>query len=650
MFRIAGPIALLALVLVLALYLLVGDEEATGGAPSPAAVPSLHSDGGSSAALASARGRPAGDDQRVGDAPDPLPVELDPSSSFVGGQAAEQDEGFVLSGSVVLERHDGAIDRQGDGTVLLHVRFDEARRVVELPVNDGRFEATLEAELGLPVSVRASEGSFAGVLAIAASMDDQPVVIGGELILVMRVTRPLVLDVRDAESGLPLVDVDVARASGSRLHPGFAPVLLVEGESSPVDLRVSTSARTISSSGQLSLIVGARGYAWEGVDLDVAGGERLVELVPGGSLSVSITGMPERQALDLEVRAGAQRDLVLRTMTSGDRVRLVEGLKPGPVEVAIQRDNGFRMPVVFGSAQGTIRAGETTELSIQVDPSAGEVAERFEVTVVARVPAAWETDAMTLSAELVLSQVGGGADPTRRTPIGSEELAAGGRSLTFALGELTSGLWSLEFDPSGWCCDIVVDHSGVYPVELPARASVLVEVVDELTGAPVDELRVFWLAIEKTPSMRWSSGSAEDLDQPGNYRFDAPVGRVRIYASSPDRRRFGREFDLVAGEQSLRLSLPPSQGVRVRVMHGAEVATPMDPSWQPFLERDSEVVENERELAPRTGGEIRLMVDEPGTYTLVVPPLAGFAAVDPIELEIPLGEVIPFEVQVQKLP
>src|SRR5690606_21606355 len=110
-----------------------------------------------------------------------------------------------------------------------------------------------------------------------------PFLLADELDVVLRAPRRNVLRVIDAETGAPIRAVCVRKVYGSPgAHPGIETECAFPPGPSPVDFDARPA---LLSTGRLH--VGAEGYVWQMVKLDLeAGGERLVALERGADLVV----------------------------------------------------------------------------------------------------------------------------------------------------------------------------------------------------------------------------------------------------------------------------------------------------------------------------------------------------------------------------
>ena len=184
--------------------------------------------------------------------------------------------------------------------------------------------------------------------------------IEGELAIVLRAPRRNVLLVIDAESGAHLSLVCVMKSYFTTSdHPGADTTCTDSPTASPIDFETRPS---LLSSARLH--VGAAGYAWRNVQLDLAaGGERYVALERGADLTVIVPREELGQARWLRLY---MRDIALTPRDKIPASGVVEyrGLPAATVRVALESE----LQVVYvptraiAEAEVTLVAGSKTRL------------------------------------------------------------------------------------------------------------------------------------------------------------------------------------------------------------------------------------------------------------------------------------------------
>ncbi|WP_145069431.1 hypothetical protein [Engelhardtia mirabilis] len=565
-----------------------------------------------------------------------------------GATALAEPVGTALRGRVELELDDGSISTTATGRLDVNFWTGNRGQSSEVEVADGAFELPLGGDAAGADRIELRSGNFDELLAMAIEDQDYQLPADRELVFRLRLVQPFLLEVRDAATGVPLAGVDIAEGEEYRSHPGLRPRLIVQGAVSPVRVPQVDLPAWERAAGRSNWLVRADGYAWEPVGVDIAGAGRVVELVPGGEVVVDVTGMPAQERLYLAVYADTGAGFLTEELIRGDGRHRLSGLKAGSVSARVQRGEWFTSPRVFGSAQGQLVPGMPLQLEVIVDAAAGEEAPRFDFALQVDVPAAWARSELRVSGELIDSPSGEESDWDLTSSDG-DELNSGLRRFSFELEQELGGDWFLEFPSLGWRSGIVVDHSGLYSIHAPEPGTVLLEVVDELTGAAPEGVGVSWYSVYTGPSDGWSHESTEALDEPGQYRFVAPVGEIAISVFAADRGFDLEHFTVVPGEQRLEYRLPPRQGIRLRALHGEVVVNPTDWSWIPKLERlpddggDGDV----GGAGYMEGAALAMLVDEPGRFRVTIPDINGYKPVEPVEVQIALGEMVDVDIQVE---
>jgi hypothetical protein len=241
--------------------------------------------------------------------------------------------------------------RTGKLTILMWKRGGIGHnRTVD--VTDGAWSIRAPEALRL-VAKRAMVGEAPAI--VVPSTEKIPLSAHEPATVRVRLSRPTILRVVDAVTGLDLLDITLVLAEAfprdHLAHPG------VYGEE-------REERRSVSSPTEIALpgprerwqtyLVGSPGYAWQSVKLDRGlGGERRVLLSPGGGVDVKIAGpgLDRGPVLRLS-RADAKSRQPVAEVSAGkrDRIRL-DGLLDGWYRVAIELGKWFKNPRVLAETE-----------------------------------------------------------------------------------------------------------------------------------------------------------------------------------------------------------------------------------------------------------------------------------------------------------
>ncbi|QDU69492.1 hypothetical protein [Engelhardtia mirabilis] len=493
---------------------------------------------------------------------------------------SDSTEIAVLTGTVTLIRGDGSIDERPSGVVAVQMIETKGFRTYFPVVAGGQFELLVPTGWIAPAELRFVDAKLEDSAVRAVGTEARRFPDDGRVRLVYRAPVAATLVVRDRATGLQVESVDVVRSVGSAHHPGRAdgliePVTL--GRPSPVEVTPAV-ADEILPGRAANWFVGGAGYAWQPVVLDpFAGGERLVELAPGGSIRVELHGLGRTDELHLRIAAGDPATRIVDEVVGLDAVIPFSGVPAGEVVASLELDDLYGNSRVLASARGEVVGAGETPLRLSVAPAELEQREapRFELQVEIEVPAPWSGDELPGCFAL------DGGDRAR--PIGLElrptavvESGPGRSWLHYDLGAQPAGLWRANLRDLRWAQTFDVTGAGTTTLRVPEPARVEVEVTDDLGAALPHTPVLYWLGPALGRAFTETDGShafapaaaLQHTDEPSVLRFTAPAGQIAIRAVV-DGRKIERAYDLAPGEHRLRFTIPPRHGVRVRLRDAA---------------------------------------------------------------------------------
>ena len=595
------------------------------------------------------------------DAPLParLPAHLsvqadDEPATGVEASAAEpasaEFEELLLHGTVVvLDSADVAHPRES-GTLDLILWQGSATAGRTATVEEGRYSIGVLS--GVEVTVR--HLVLGGVPATVEGSLPQPIPLpeDGRLDLLARWSPALVLRVLGEDTGADLDEVQVwtdygwdrSRAGHPRRHT--AGRWIVEVEPSPIALppdRIDAHRPNLVVYGR------SPGYAWGRIELDLArGGEQVLTLLPGGALDVTVVGDVPPGAL-LRVRPGTGSSSLPHAEYSLDDERslAVESVAVGPYDVSLEIGEWWREPLSLGRVRSEVRAGERTPVALILEPVPEPQAVPLRGVVV--LPGAWEKDRCLLVVHLLDVPLAGQERIQRLHLRGGEVLEGGDRLLPFDAGLLQPGLYELEvFEPP---CPTTLElgPEGLTDVrlEVPPPATVAVQVVDAVTGLDVGVRLLHWHPV--WPDGVFDGGAqAGELDpESGRHEFTAPVGPIEISLQGHDVVLEEPVIELQPGHNELTLRSRRRCAIRVVVAEGGQ-PQPWKEGWRASAR---EVHGEGRSYGqdPRPPG-VRLTVPHPGLYLVEIEGLEEYRAPQPLEVDVPYGELVECVVSVERSP
>jgi hypothetical protein len=528
-------------------------------------------------------------------------------------------------------------------------------------LESGRVPATFTAWLsptdreGDDVEVSGSEGRFdvelpAGryaVLGVEADGEEidtwQDVVVDGRGEIEIRIVEAhevavVVIDARDRK---PLADVLVYENKDDWQWHDFEP-----GDRVPGPKTVSKEPRRTDSDGRLPLGRGrgsvelyfrAEGYAWRAAEVAYgAGGEVVVELESGGDARLLIPRFAELRAPQIWMRRLFSSDESRLAPPAGTEELLVSGLVADDYEFTICRGDRYDEARVYGTTTGSIRAGKTATITIEVTPDPAPVL--VKVTGTITVGAGWKAPPDWIKFE--------GAEPSNaeidETIIVAEHVQAVAdaegfarrsgedpRLVRFETRALPIGRYLVEIEPYLWARYVTVtDRSSHFDFALPQPVTIRVRLADAQgndLGLPAD---VTWYVPMEERS-GWSSNTA--VREGDAFVLQAPPGKVTIRAEAPG----------YLAKQD-RFEIPEDRVVTLALERAGAVIVRLRIDGKPF---DGAGVSIEIRM-PSGGGQLRgfdagaARFDglEPGRGTVALGEVAGCEAVEPIDIEVAAGQ------------
>ena len=441
----------------------------------------------------------------------------------------------------------------------------------------------------------------------------------GEIVLRARWWPHSVLRVVDHDSGADLQEVELVRCThwenSNDIHPGKAAHAVVARRTpSPIVLPEAMETEIYW--------VRAPGYAWQRVAVaHRSGGERLVRLVPGGSLEVELRNYEPGRGVRVQLRAAdaLETKRPLMSIDPGAEARvLLEGVASGSFEVRAAIGPWFREAPPLAKERTRVVAGAraTVTLTLAMPPETSHV----PLAGTLEVPETWGKVHLWLT---IQPPKGTGAAPIEvpreamsRTEPGVWRWDAGG---------VVPGRHIVEIHPFATqrIVDVGAAGNGQARLRVPEPAEVHVKVFDPATGSHATDARLEWWTKRAEPGLGGHMAPARWDRKRELFRMRVPVGEVEFYISATGVSMSERRT-IKPGRNEFTFRIKRNCGLHAFLMEG-DATVPFDPDFTieaKHLDGDGTFVHGESGPTERT-----LWFSEPGRYRVTFSRLADF---DPI--------------------
>jgi len=459
--------------------------------------------------------------------------------------------------------------------------------------------------------------------------------------VVVRARRPArtLLRVTDASTKLDLQNVELVRSDSALevQHPGlsFDEKVIARERVSPIEL---DDLQDAEFGPRVRLFVGARGYAWRSVELDLeSGGERVVALVAGADLSLVVRGVEPASGTVLRIRNANAREPLFGCELARDDTFEIAGLPAGSLTLSAER-GAWTDPQPLKLVELSLDLAPATktnaELVLPAAPSAATAAVRGTLYA----PREWALAAPALMLRAL--EITDFKDRFVECPRGESD-RDGFDAFPFSVAGVPVGRCELLlFNPN---CSLVfeVPAAGLEGVEfvLPPLAELEFELLDAQTGERAANVRLGWHSTRPsgvdTDAIEWST-----LGSDGVHRIRASAGEIKLVTLTNDYEPYEQRLRVAAGDarRIVRLERACTIDVRLRA-GGTPLALPRAWSAKPAaVEGQGEVLS-----ARRSGKALTLVVSTPGTYEVSPDPIPGYRTPPPQRVEVQRGAPVSIE-------
>lgn len=577
------------------------------------------------------------------------PAEAKVAATAQGAAPTTAEERVTLRGAFRLRERDGTerdvesgsfelVGFSGEGVQLLRGRAY---------ADDGRWDFEIEREtLGRIANFTVEFPQAESRLLPLVKPGTERIVAndGKGFDVVVREPEPCTLRVFDAVTRVELSGIEICKQSAGMQHEErHERFVLANDLASPIDALAlrSTTERAIPVTIEIALR--APGYAWQELMLDRGqGGERHVELFPGGDVEVRFTGAPVPKSASLWIsapgRAGDSErislDLQVRERTSF----VLTGLRELDYEAVLHVGELYDRAGRLANAKFRVVAGQRTSVDIHVDPPQEIV--RASLSGIALVPA--ELRKLASGKVLAISQFGNrlGEQPERLplTCSWESEPDAPLATLRFAGEGVAVGAYALCVEGTGFSESIELPPEGLHGLrlELGAPCEVLLDIVDAASGERVPNAHLHWCVNASAGSSGMAEWIRAERGADALFRAQVPAGRLHWLVAAEG---YGEPEEsgahVAGGHREITLRLPRQCALEFVLVDG-DVSVPFPQSWLPELEplgHDGETSTFSFGSTTRVIG-----VTRPGLYRITLPPINGFRPLEDVEVVVAPGE------------
>lgn len=501
---------------------------------------------------------PTGIEAAIRPAAEPSEPRLDERREPPGGAALEASPRvspdrtpLVVRGTLTLA---GSAGPPADGTLEL-VAWDPSDtgpgghrpHRATIPVRAGRFEARVPPHAERNVARATLAGRPLADLTVMERPSGSSETI--ELAVTGRALHRAEIEVVDARDGRPLEDVQVVRLEpgDARRHPGE---LGVTGAGAPSP-RVLEPHRADEAA-----LVGAEGHAWQRIEWSALRAEhRFVALEPAGSLALHLDAEdPESWSVALS----GPEALVVMSARTEDTV--IDGLAPGIHRVALVPRTALVRSQVSEVDAATVRvqAGTVTPVELRA-PSPDPAPLAVELSGRLHFSSSWSPGgphlALRALGETALRHLDTGGKP------GGLVVSGAGDDWTFRAPTVVPGGRYLLVEPrASFRHELVIGPTGTHDLALvvPDPLDVEIEVIDEVSGRPVDACELAWLPPGEDALPTGRAPWIEPGELPGSFRARVPGWDVLTFeARAPGHQGATAELATNASRR-LRIALSQS--------------------------------------------------------------------------------------------
>ncbi len=563
--------------------------------------------------------------------PDPIaPPEVIRQLVVIELETRRDPESIRIQGSVVFKDSDGILHRRKDGILEVYVRSgnEAGSKHTTVAIRDGCWSMEVPSGHSIEFTQLQTDERLAQIV------NEGPFEFESDAFLELhaRIPRATILKVVD-DRGLDLQGV-IVRYSPDGAASNWADLLELPLQALVVKCDVASPFELEPLDGvfdiwQGSFSVSASGYATKLITLDFAeGGTTVVALPPAGGLEVILLNYlpppaPSREKLreieeilqeagrrflvnalegiqgfqpsrapvikiwedeslkvdpeasDLQSTLQETDPLVREARPKSDGTYRCSDLESGRYQISVVIDEIPTLgSVVLGASEAEIFSGETTTVTIALDPIP-QVQPLPTVSGTLFVPPEWQYEWLGIGFEPT-GQVGGVPGRGVHPKLSGEPSSPSG-IYSWSIQDMYPGTYEVIIEPFGFRDVIEVRRGFESGIELrvPAPADVVIRFMDDRGRVAGSVKRMLWQSTgslqssgpSQSRALQRFGGSAENRVRDGVARFQAPVGEIQVQVEAVGFAEHEEATVLVVGKNEITLILESLPGVSLKYDH-----------------------------------------------------------------------------------
>ncbi len=394
-------------------------------------------------------------------------------------------------------------------------------------------------------------------------------------------------------------------------------------------------------------------FAWKRIDLDMTvGGERVVRLERGGGLFIELIGELKEPGASLFLTPSRDEyGVPVASVDAGaGQVISLQSLEPGAYIASVRLGPWFDEVEELGRLAVEVVSGRTQWVQLKLEDRNWKSSAQLAGSLT--LPREWQVDQLTLSAHHYGHEgtVRHELDPASIIPVGLESGV-----WSFDFGSLACGEYALvvEFQSLGSSVShgiqLELGSEGIMDAHLavPPPAQVRITLAGNSESDEIDLSAISWVPVDEEGRSSSRGSIAISVHEEGLFEFLAPVGRIRIQASSKVYSPSIELLNVHAGLNEHHLSLERNCTALIVFLDGL-TNVPINDSWFPKLEHETQ--DGRLLSVSRSTDGTRVTVSQPGVYSCQMPSIPGFLPVAAQEMHILRTERNEFEVHLIREP
>jgi hypothetical protein len=321
------------------------------------------------------------------------------------------------------------------------------------------------------------------------------------------------------------------------------------------------------------------------------------------------------------------------------------GLEPGHYLVRAEVGEWFHSPIVLGKAEVELRAGERTRVELALEAAPHQ--QSADAGGVVYLPAEWNKERVMVTLNLLDTPLAGGTRHFNVTAASAESDREGFNAFRWTQKNIQTGRYELGiFDPA-FSVGIVLPPGGRNDIELvvPPPVELRVLLVDDTTGEEVVTDKLMWHP--RFPDGVTGGGlenAARDAER-HCYIIRAPACQIEVQLWSWGFLPYNSTIDLAAGVREHSIRLQRACGISL-LMKDGDTPIAFPPDWEGAVKALSG--KGRQSLRQHGAFEYKLMVTEPGTYSIAMPKVAGYLQPPAQKIEVFAGQFIEHVVELER--